>query len=103
VQIVAAEREFARGEPAPFPAQAVAHFDPDVSGITGSAGGIDTLTGALGVAVIVGPAAADGSYAVDHSAAIFLVDPEGRVAALFGTPHEAGTIARDFRRIVAAR
>ena len=34
---------------------------------------------------------------------MFLVDPEGRIVALFGTPHEAGTIARDFRRIVAAR
>jgi protein SCO1/2 len=81
----------------------VAHFDPSFSGITGSVEAINTLTSALGVAVIIGPAADDGSYAVDHSAAIFLVDPEGRIAALFGTPHEAGTIARDFRRIVAAR
>jgi protein SCO1/2 len=30
-------------------------------------------------------------------------DPDSRVAALFGTPHEAGAIARDFRRILAAR
>lgn len=81
----------------------VAHFDPSFRGITGSAEAIATLTGALGVAVILGPAAADGSYAVDHSAAIFLVGPDGRLAALFGTPHEARTIARDFRRIVAAR
>jgi protein SCO1/2 len=81
----------------------VAHFDPSFSGITGSAEEINGLASAFGVAVIIGPAAADGSYAVDHSAAIFLVDPEGRIAALFGTPHEAGTIARDFRRIAAAR
>ncbi len=84
-------------------ARYVAHFDPTFSGITGSAEAINGLANALGVAVIVGPAAADGSYTVDHSAAIFLVNPEGRIAALFGTPHEAGTIARDFRRIVAAR
>ncbi len=84
-------------------ARYVAHFDPSFRGITGSAEAINTLASALGVAVIVGPAAADGSYTVDHSAAIFLVNPEGRIAALFGTPHEAGTIARDFRRIVAAR
>jgi len=84
-------------------ARYVAHFDPSFRGITGSAEAIAMLTGALGVAVILGPAAADGSYAVDHSAAIFLVDPDGRLAALFGTPHEAGTIARDYRRIVAAR
>ena len=84
-------------------ARYVAHFDPSFTGITGSTDAINGLASALGVAVIVGPAAADGSYTVDHSAAIFLVNPEGRIAALFGTPHEAGTIARDFRRIVAAR
>jgi protein SCO1 len=81
----------------------VAYFDPAITGATGTREAIAALTTALGVAVIIGPPAADGSYAVDHSAAIFLVDPEARVAALFGAPHEAGAIARDFRRIVAAR
>ena len=81
----------------------VAHFDPAFEGVTGSAAAIEAWARSLGVAVIIGPPAADGSYSVDHSAAIFLVDPESRVAALFGTPHEAGAIARDFRRILAAR
>ena len=80
----------------------VASFDPSFAGVTGSAGAIEAVTRALGVAVIMGPAAADGSYTVDHSAAIFLVDPKTRVAALFGAPHEAAAIARDYRRIVAA-
>ena len=61
------------------------------------------MTHSLGVAVIIGPASADGSYAVDHSAAVFLVDPEARVVALFGAPHEAGAVARDYRRVVAVR
>jgi protein SCO1/2 len=81
----------------------VAHFDPAFTGATGSRESIDALAAALGVAVIIGPPAPDGSYSVDHSAAVFLVDPEARVAALFGTPQESGAIARDFRRIVAAR
>lgn len=84
-------------------ARYVAHFDPAFEGVTGSAAAIETWARSLGVAVVIGPPAADGSYSVDHSAAIFLVDPESRVAALFGTPHEAGAIARDFRRILAAR
>ena len=84
-------------------ARYVAHFDPSFTGVTGSPKSIEVLTKALGVAVVIGPPAPDGSYAVDHSAAVFLVDPDGRVAALFGTPHEAGAIARDYRRIVAAR
>jgi protein SCO1/2 len=81
----------------------VAHFDPSFAGVTGSAAAIDELTRAIGVAVIIGPPAADGSYSVDHSASIFLVDPEARAAALFGMPHEAAAMARDYRRIVAAR
>jgi protein SCO1/2 len=71
--------------------------------VTGDPAAIEALTRALGVAVFIGAPAADGSYTVDHAAAIFLVDPEGRVAALFNTPHEAGAIERDYRRIVAAR
>jgi protein SCO1/2 len=81
----------------------VAHFDPAFTGVTGSAESIESLTRELGVAVIIGPPAADGNYAVDHTAAIFLIDPAGSVSALFGTPHEAAVIARDFRRILAAR
>lgn len=81
----------------------VSHFDPSFAGITGSREAIDVLTSGLGVAVFIGPADADGNYSVDHTAAIFLVDPDGQVAALFGGPHEAETIARDYRRIVAAR
>lgn len=78
----------------------VAHFDPEFVGATGSHEAIEVLTRALGVAVVIGPEDDAGNYAVDHTAAVFLVDPKARVAALFNTPHEAATIARDFRRIV---
>jgi protein SCO1/2 len=84
-------------------ARYVSHFDPSFTGVTGSPEEIESLTRGLGVAVMVGPADAEGNYSVDHTAALFLVDPDGRQAALFSGPHEAGTIARDFRRIVAAR
>jgi len=87
----------------PVLARYVTHFDPSFTGVTGSPGAIGSLTQALGVAVVVGPPAADGNYAVDHTAAIFLVDPEGRFAALFNTPHETGAIERDYRLIVEAR
>ncbi|HEX9708148.1 MAG TPA: SCO family protein [Steroidobacteraceae bacterium] len=84
-------------------ARYVAHFDPEFTGVTGSAGSIDALTRHLGVAVVVGPTADDGSYSVDHTAALFLIDPSARQSALFGSPHDAAVIARDYRRIVAAR
>ena len=80
----------------------VGHFDPDFTGATGSAAAIEALTRALGVAVILGAPHEDGSYTVDHSAAVFLVDPPAAVAAVFGTPHVAQSIVEDYRRIVAA-
>jgi len=83
-------------------ARYVAHFDPDFEGVTGDPPSLQALTDTLGVAVIIGPPGPDGAYSVDHSAAIFLVGPDGRLAALFGAPHDAAVIARDFRRIVAA-
>ena len=57
-------------------ARYVAHFDPSFTGVTGDAAAIDALTRQLGVAVMIGTPAADGSYTVDHSAAIFLIDPD---------------------------
>lgn len=92
----------ARDTPAVL-ARYVAHFDPSFAGITGSSEAIGALTRHLGVAVVLGAPAADGSYAVDHTAAIFLIDPTASQAALFGSPHDAAVIARDYRRIIAVR
>jgi protein SCO1/2 len=83
-------------------ARYVAHFDPAFTGVTGAPDRLEALARDLGVAVFVSAADADGDYAVDHSAAIFLVDPRARVVALFNPPHDAATIARDYRRILSA-
>jgi protein SCO1/2 len=84
-------------------AQYVGHFDPAFAGVTGDAAEIGRLTREMGVAVHIGAADADGRYAVDHSAAVFLVDPDAAYSALFGAPHDAAVIARDYRLLVAAR
>ena len=80
----------------------VAHFDPQFLGVTGSPQAIEVLTRHLGVAVSIGAPQDDGSYSVDHTAAIFLIDPDTAVKAVFGSPHVASVIARDYRSIVAA-
>jgi len=54
----------------------VGHFDPEFTGVTGGSAALDAFTRSLGVAVIVGAPGEDGSYTVDHSAAVFLVDPQ---------------------------
>ena len=84
-------------------ARYVPYFDPEFIGVTGEPAAIEALTRELGVAVMMGAPAADGGYTVDHTAALFLVNPDGAWVAVFGTPHDAGTIERDFRAIAAAR
>ena len=83
-------------------ARYVQHFDRSFVGVTGPDEAIAPLAAALGVAYQRGTPT-DGGYAVDHTAALFLIDPEARLLAVFGTPHVAGTIAGDYRRIVAGR
>lgn len=78
----------------------VPYFDPDFLGVTGDLPEIQRLTNAIGVAFAYTPrpGTPDG-YTVDHTASIFLLDTQGRLAAIFSSPHDAGSIARDFRRI----
>jgi protein SCO1/2 len=80
----------------------VKFFSPTFTGVTGSVEAVDNFTRALGVPVAK-TQLADGNYTVDHSAAIFLLDPQGAMRALFSTPHSADLIAADYRRIVRAQ
>jgi protein SCO1/2 len=77
-------------------------FSASFVGVTGPQASIDSFTRALGVPVAKTPTQ-NGDYTVDHSAAIFLIDPNGAMRALFSTPHLANIIADDYQRIVAAR
>jgi len=74
----------------------VPFFDPTFIGVTGTTAEIDALTAALGVAHMKVPRE-DGDYTVDHSSAIFLIDPTGRQAALFSAPHEAASLAARYK------
>ena len=78
-----------------------AYFDPGFLGATGSLDQLQALTAALGVAYSYGPADKSGNYSVDHSVAVFLVDPEGREVAVFSPPLEPKRTAADYRAILA--
>jgi protein SCO1/2 len=82
-------------------ARYVAHFNPDFVGVTGEQDAIDKFTRQIGVPVAI-TQLGDGNYTVDHSAAIFLIDPAGELRALFSPPHIPEQIAADYRRVVAA-
>jgi protein SCO1/2 len=81
-------------------AEYVAFFDPEFVGVTGDPEALEALTRQLGVAVMVGEPDDSGNYAIDHTATLFLVDPQGRMAAVFGMPHTPDGIAQDYRSIL---
>jgi protein SCO1/2 len=77
----------------------VGYFSPSFVGVTGSSENVQAFAQALSAPVAIHPLG-DGAYTVDHSAAIFLIDPDGALHALFSAPHDPSKIAADVRRIV---
>ena len=86
-------------DPPPVLARYVNHFGPAFHGATGSDEALTTLTRAVGALYVRGTPV-DGSYSVDHTAAVFLLDPRGRLVAVLPAPHEAKRLASDYARIV---
>ena len=81
----------------------VRQFSPDFVGLTADdPATIDAFARSLDTAVIVHREQA-GNYAVDHTGAIFVVDPRGSLAAVLTGKLTAATLQQDFDRIQAAR
>jgi protein SCO1/2 len=80
-------------------AQYLAAFDPGIVGVSGDDAALRPLTQALGVAYRRNEEKDARNYTVDHSAAIHLIDPQGRLAASFPPPQQAATLAAELRRI----
>jgi protein SCO1 len=85
-------------------AQYVRHFDPGFLGATGAEPDLQSLVRDLGAlyARAEDPKSALG-YTMDHSASIYLIDPQGRLAAIFSTPHDPAMMARDFATLTKGR
>lgn len=102
-QVVFVSVDAKRDTPAQL-AKYVPYFDPEFIGVTArDQASIEDLARKLGVAVFLSPPKPDGSYTVDHSGAIFVVDPRGELTAVLTGPFSASTLESDFDRIVAAR
>jgi protein SCO1/2 len=90
-----------RDDPATL-AQYVAHFSPRILGATGDKPEIDTLMAGLGFAYIKVPLGGE-NYTVDHSAALALVDPRGRVTAYFMPPLRPDPMVADLAVLAGPR
>ncbi|KAB2912305.1 MAG: SCO family protein, partial [Dechloromonas sp.] len=77
-----------------------AFFHPELIGVTGSVEEIAALAKAFGAGYIRQPAAADGSYAVDHTTSTYVVDPEGRLAAVLELGASNDRIVSTIRKLL---
>jgi protein SCO1/2 len=87
----------ARDTPAAL-ASYVHAFDPDFIGATADAADIAKIAQRFGVAV----ARVDlpgGDYAMDHSAAVFLLDRRAQIVAVFTPPYSVAPLAADLARV----
>lgn len=84
-------------------AKYVPYFDPDFIGVTAAdQPAIERQAKKWGVAVTIEPAA-NGDYAVDHSAAMFVINPAGNLIAILTGPFTVDALQSDFERIVTGR
>jgi protein SCO1 len=82
-------------------AEFVTYFNSEFIGVTGTDPALEQLTSQLGILHVRIPAEPGSeSYLVDHTAAVFLFDPDGRYHAVFSPPLSAEKIAGDFRKML---
>jgi protein SCO1/2 len=80
----------------------VRFFNSTFAAVTGDQPALEAFALSLGAPVAIRPLS-DGTYNVDHSGALFIVDPQGALRAIFSGPHQATALAADLRILVGAR
>ena len=98
LQVVFVSVDAARDTPEVL-ARYVGYFNPKFRGVTGPMERLHLLTRQLGADYARVSAGKDGEYWFDHSASVFLVAPDLRVAAAFDPPFEAGALAAQARAV----
>ncbi len=77
----------------------VPFFHPSFTGVTGTPENIADFTGKLGVAYSRTPTD-DGDYNIDHTSALFFINPAGQLAAVSTSPHLPDILANDYLAII---
>lgn len=79
----------------------VSYFDPDFIGVSGERVQLLPLTRQLGVAWrIEGHEPGSQDYTVDHSASVFLVNPQGRLYGVFPAPLDPEKMSADLLEVL---
>lgn len=80
--------------------QFVTKFDPTFLGLTGDVQEINLLAKSCRVHSFPEPSSNISSQKIDHSASLLLINPEGRLQAVFSPPYTALGIARDIHTLI---
>jgi protein SCO1 len=100
-QVIFVSVDAKRDTPAQL-AKYVPYFDPEFIGLTAAdQPAIERQARQWGVAVLIEPAA-DGNYTVDHSGAIWVINPAGELKAILTGPFTVDALQNDIKRIVTA-
>jgi len=78
----------------------VQSFDAPIIALTGSPDAVAQAAKAYRVYYAKHPRA-DGDYEMDHSAVIYVMNPEGRFTATFTTDSTADAIARRLQKLIS--
>jgi protein SCO1/2 len=77
-------------------------FGGNMTGARGEAAALDALAGNIGAAYLV-ETTADGGTRVDHTATLFYLDRQGRLAAVFTPPFDLAGLREDLVRLMGGR
>lgn len=82
-------------------ARYLANFNPEFIGLTGTPPAMKDFARSVGAAAAK-VHLPGGSYSMDHSATLYLLDDAGELRAVFTPPHDAAKLAADLETAVAA-
>lgn len=75
-------------------------FHDSFTGVTGEMDQIDRLARDLGIVHVRHNDNGEDDYMVDHGSAILLINPQGRLQAIFQAPHRPADMSRDLQAIL---
>jgi protein SCO1/2 len=81
----------------------VTYFDPSFHGLTGPEADLKSLAEQTGSVFFIPEGQKTDAYLVSHSSNLAVLDPDGKLFAVFTSPHEPGQLATDFAKLLAYR
>ena len=83
--------------------QYVAAFNPNFKALTGPEAEIKKLAQSMGAAFFRAPGGSDDDYTMNHTAAVFVVNPQGKLAGYSNAPHSVESLRSAYQTIVKAK